>query len=409
MKAIKKYKFYIFFFFFSFVTLLVSFFINEDGHGNGGFGDFRDTWGYVQELQNQFVLNVNPIEWTRHFPVHYLLLSFLANIFNDKEAVRFIYYLLGSTVPFIFYKILKLKNKSCDTRIAILLSSLIFFIPAYRYMSIWANAHITATIFFLISIYFLFKYQDSKTKNLYYLLLHVCFIYLTAYTIQYYAIFGLFFFIFYFKFNFSKENFLLFFFITILAIPGLYFIYKYPAHFNSIQTNFLISNVILSNTAMLSLYLTPIILINLIYNKRIFMGRATIISFFASISLTIFLVLFFDANQWHIGGGIPYALSTIIFNNLIFFYICSFLSTFFLILLAHENLNNFLLVAISVFIFSSSSLYQRYYEPFFYIILFLLFNTKFLTIFKEKITPCIFLLIYYIMYYLGASSEILYF
>ena len=91
IKNIIKNKYYFIYFFLCFSSLLISFFLNEDGHGTGASGDFKDTWNYVLQLKNKSVFEVNPIQWTRHFPLHYYILSLFLNFTDNKEFVRFIF------------------------------------------------------------------------------------------------------------------------------------------------------------------------------------------------------------------------------------------------------------------------------------------------------------------------------
>ena len=275
-------------------------------------------------------------------------------------------------------------------------------------MSIWANAHITASIFFLYSIFYYTKYNLSKNKNIFYLLLHIFYIFLATYTIQYYAIFMLFFFIYYFSFKINKNFFIIICTIIICSLPGIFFINKFPDHLSSIKTNFYLSNVVLSNTSMISIYLIPIIFINYIFNKDNFYNKSLLIAFLISFLITLICAFYFEPNKWITGGGIPFAISKILFDNYILFFFCSFVGSFSLILFSQENFENLFLSFLSIFIFLSDALYQRYYEPLFYITIFLLFNSKFLIIFKKKLIYGILLLVYYLIYYLLASSEILY-
>ena len=62
-------------FIFSFVSLLISFLLNEDGTGGGSRGDFEVTYGFILALQENLLSN--PLEWTLvHTPLHFIILSF---------------------------------------------------------------------------------------------------------------------------------------------------------------------------------------------------------------------------------------------------------------------------------------------------------------------------------------------
>ena len=75
------------------------------------------------------------------------------------------------------------------------------------------------------------------------------------------------------------------------------------------------------------------------------------------------------------------------------------------LLIIQENKFNFLIIFITLFVFFSFQVYQRYYEPMFTVILFLLINTKFVNEFIKNIKPSIYLYIFTIIYYLGSVSD----
>ena len=57
----------------SYVSLIYSFFLNEDGTGVGARGDFEVTYGFILALQENLL--TNPIEWTLvHTPLHFVIL-----------------------------------------------------------------------------------------------------------------------------------------------------------------------------------------------------------------------------------------------------------------------------------------------------------------------------------------------
>ena len=61
-------------FFLSSITLLISFFLNEDGSGHGARGDFEVTYGFILALQENIL--ADPKDWTLvHTPLHFIILS----------------------------------------------------------------------------------------------------------------------------------------------------------------------------------------------------------------------------------------------------------------------------------------------------------------------------------------------
>ena len=130
----------------SFFTLIIGFYLGEDGTGKGLTQDFYSTWEFVEDLKYDFF--ANPSEITLHFPLHYFLLSKLNYLISDLNHLRFFYMIVSSFTPFLLYIALKIKFKNVDKNILLILSSIIFFIPAFRYSAIWANDHITSGLFF---------------------------------------------------------------------------------------------------------------------------------------------------------------------------------------------------------------------------------------------------------------------
>ena len=141
-------------------TLLLSFYFNEDGSHTPLSGDFRDTWPYVLKLKENFLSD--PTGYTVHYPLHYFLLSRLNFIFSEPTSIRFIMLLVSMTVPLFFFYTLKKKYETKDINILFLISVCIFFIPDFRYSSMWANDRITTDIFILVGTYFFINLIKQK-------------------------------------------------------------------------------------------------------------------------------------------------------------------------------------------------------------------------------------------------------
>jgi hypothetical protein len=78
------------------------------------------------------------------------------------------------------------------------------------------------------------------------------------------------------------------------------------------------------------------------------------------------------------------------------------------IYLSIENKSNSIILITLLFMFFSYQVYQRYYDPMFFIIFFLLIKTNLTKIFFKKKIPCYLLLFYFILFYLGTVSKLLY-
>ena len=136
-------------FLFSYISLIISFFFNEDGSGGGAAGDFDITYGFVLSLKENILSN--PKDWTVvHTPLHYIFLSFFTNFIEDTYYLRLFFCSLTFLIPLFFYKTLLLKFRNIDNNAALIISSSIFFLPAFRYTSIWANDLITSIFFYFI-------------------------------------------------------------------------------------------------------------------------------------------------------------------------------------------------------------------------------------------------------------------
>jgi hypothetical protein len=395
-------------FFLSFLTLFLSLYFNEDGYGRGASGDLRDTWGYIENIiKNNFKI-ISPLNWTLHFPLHYYIISFLHYIIGDQTYIRVLFCVISIFVPCLFIIIYKKINNNLSCEFSIILASIIFFIPGFRYTSIWANNNITSTIFFLVSIFFfyLWKTNYKKKNSFYFILFQITFLILACYTRQYYCVFFFYFFYYYFKKINNYNLFVILVFTFFLSIPGFLYVYYYPELFTKLSVSTKFSNSLLGNSSMLSIYFIPILLINFFLNKKIFVLKEVLFVSIFSFLITLILSLNFDDYNW-LGGGIIFFISNNILKNNFLFYCSSALSIAVLLFIAKENIPNLILVMILLFTFSGNAVYQRYFEPLFYIIYFLLVHSKTSLIFKKNINSIYLLFVFYLIYYSCALLSVI--
>jgi len=325
----------------SFFTLLIGFYLSEDGTGNGLSQDFYSTWRFVESLKLNFFSD--PSEITLHFPLHYFLLSLLSYVIEDLEYLRFFFMIISSFVPYLFYKALKIKFYNANDKILILIACTVFFIPAFRYSAIWANDHITSLIFFLSSLVFYLKWETRKKDNNFNINIfcQILFMALAAYSRQYYAIFFLFLFAKYYEYlNF--RNFLICLFISIfLSLPGFYYLSMFPRLFTELKISSNFSVSILANSSMLAVYIFPILFMNFL-KKDFFLSnnkKFLIIIFLLSILITFLLSINFVPSSIY-GYGIIYMLSNLLFNNNLIFLLSSVVSLFFIFFTSKESKYN---------------------------------------------------------------------
>ena len=393
-------------FLFSYFSLFVSFFLNEDGSGGGATGDFDITYGFVLSLKENILSN--PKDWTVvHTPLHYILLSFLTNFIEDTYFLRLFFCSLTFLVPLFFYKTLLLKFKNIDNNVALIISSSIFFLPAFRYTSIWANDLITSIFFFIVSINFFFKWQNNKKTTICVnIFFQLFFLVLATYCRQYFAVFFLYFLFAYYKHLNLRIFYIILFGCFLSSIPVLYYTYLFPALATEQHISIkAIPYFLLGNTSIMSIYLLPIFVYYFFSKPQEMLSKYFFLNLIISITIVLLLNQYFNPNNW-IGGGIIYLLSNNLFGNNYLFFLSSIFTYFGFLLTIREDKCVILIIFITLFVFFSFQVYQRYYEPMFTVILFLLINTKFLNYFIKDMKPSIFLYIFTIIYYLGSIANV---
>ena len=322
-----------------YISLFIGFYYNEDSSGSGGFiADFNNTWGYVLALQNEFF--VLPSEWVLHTPLHFLIISKFYPLLESKYLVRLFYCSLCFVVPLIFYKSLRIKFSTVSKNWLLVFSCSIFLLPAFRSGAIWANDHITASFFFLVSLYYFVLWEKKGDIKLIYL--QSFFLALAVYTRQYYAtIFFYYLFIYYKNLSF-KKFFSISSFIFLLSLPGFFLVYYDPILLTT-TFNYNLSNTILVSASILSFYLLPFYFFKIFKDKRnIFFKKEFYLILIFSFIFSIILFNFFNYN-YKVGGGFFIKLSYLIFNNAYFFLLTSItgISLLLFFLIKTNLLNNF--------------------------------------------------------------------
>ena len=233
------------------MSLMIGLFYGEDSSGSGGsIADFISTWPLVK----------NPLNFDcgceMKFPLHYYIASLIYQISQSEFFLKFTYCIAALTVPILLYKCLEIKYPKLNKDNLFLFSLIILLLPTFRSAAIWPNTHLTAIIFFLISVYFFLKWEIKKDyKNLNReLIFTIIFMSLTVYTRQMYAMIFLYFVLIYFqklKFkDFLKTCFIIFSF----SIPGIIFVFYYPIILTG-TFNSSLYNSLLVNSSIISFYL----------------------------------------------------------------------------------------------------------------------------------------------------------
>ncbi len=145
------------------LSLMISFIFNEDLSTGGSELDFIETFPAVLNYANGELTEFH--HHTRHFPLHYLILSIPQSFFNNVFFTKIFYLIFSILIPIFLYLNLNIIYPS-NKQNNLIISFAILFIPYFRASAIWPNAHLTAIIFLLISNYFFLISKKNKNFSL---------------------------------------------------------------------------------------------------------------------------------------------------------------------------------------------------------------------------------------------------
>ncbi len=385
------------------LSLIIGFICGEDLSTGGSELDFNETFPAVVDFANnkidEFYLH------TRHFPFHYFLLSIPQRFFESILITKIFYLLFSLLIPIFIYLNLNLLFPSNKIN-NLIISFTILFVPYFRASAIWANAHMTAIIFLIVSNYFFLLFQ--KKKDNFYIYLNLFFLSLSTYSIQSYSIFFIYFLVQYFREIKFINFFLILFFCFLLSIPGIYLTLLTPL---GGKLNFTenISYTLLNNLSIIFFFFLFFILnLQNIGRVKKFFYELQVKEIVLILFLYIILILNYEIPQTLIGGGFFYKVSLFVFNTNYFFFLICFLSIFTIYLIFKLEKNLFFLIFLANLTATGYITSQKYFEPL-VIVLILIFCKNFLNtelIFKKKN-----IIIFYIInisYYLVALLNSIY-
>ena len=383
------------------LSLFIGFYFGEDSSGSGGhIADFNNTWQLVLNFQESLFIDFT--KWIAIFPLHYIILSKIQILVQDQYLLRLFHCVISLIIPYLFYVCLKNKFENVDKNLLFLFSLIIFLLPSFRSGAIWANSQITGLIFFLLSLVFFtswIKKKDFNRINLD-LFLQVAFMSLAVYTRQLYAAVFLYFVFLYYK-NLKFKTFLLScIIIFIFALPGIFLVLNFPILLG-LTYDGRFYNSILVNSSIISFYLIPIYFSLFFAKQNSFHLKDKKIIIAASISVFIVLIFSYYFNyDFRLGGGFFLKLSIILFDNFYLFFASSLIGLFLISLLSLENKDNFILLALLILAFSGFYIAQKYFEPIFLLLLFVVLETKishkFFSNFKHTYFYYSYILIYFV-------------
>jgi len=400
------------FFFVLYLSLILSFILSENSTG-GAILDYYNQKNISKQFVYNFfdtLLNYDTFS-SRHSPVLIILLSCLEKINLSDIFIRLIHLHLCLFLPFVFLKILKEKIEFKNFNIAVIvLSTLIFFSPTFRSLSIWPDSRLLGLTIFSISILFYLKFENTKKYK--FAILNVITCALSAYLSPNFSVFSIYFLINFILFYGLRTKLLIIIFINILfSIPAIYYLFILDVNFinksaaigglldknNILFIN--ISNNTLITFTLLFFYIAPFLFTRVVQSPKIMNINNIIISFI------IWLILAINFNyQYNLsGGGIFFKVSYFIFKNNYLFYFISFFSIIFVLPLLKDNKLNILLFLLIILNNPQYTIYHKYFDPFLLITFFSIFKFK-LKLDKFKINKNILFIYFYFLSFLLISN-----
>ena len=388
-----------------FGSLIASIILGENSSGGAEY-DNLITKKYIETFQ----LNLNEgIELFKkdnqgHLPFFYILIANLNNLFGEK-FVNYLYLVISSLIPFVFYNVLKKNFSKKNDNVLFLLSLIIFLSPYFRSSTVWITTDNLALLFFLLSINSFLSTRIDKKNYLKNSFLCFFFLILASYIRQSYALF----FILYFISIQSKlkllENFYILIFNFLLSIPALIWIFI-VFKFEGIQSGYYWTSNIFINilvfTSLFFFYFFPFVLNK--YSLRDFIKKMSDRKFLLMVffSLALSILIFFNIPILSHGGGVFYKISKI--TNLNFITVFSILGFFVLICFNDLVKKNYLIYLILIFSYPFIYVYQKYYDPLIFIVILSLVESKFIKDLIENNKINIYLVLMYFFLFLAGSN-----
>ena len=388
-----------------FGSLIASIILGENSSGGAEY-DNLITKKYIETFQLNLKEGIELFKKDNqgHLPFFYILIANLNNLFGEK-FVNYLYLVISSIIPFVFYNVLKKNFSKKNDNVLFFLSLVIFLSPYFRSSTVWITTDNLALLFFLLSINSFLSTRIDKKNYLKNSFLCFFFLILASYIRQSYALF----FIFYFISIQSKlkllENFYILIFNFLLSIPALIWIFI-VFKFEGIQSGYYWTSNIFINilvfTSLFFFYFFPFVLNK--YSLRDFIKKMSDRKFLLMVffSLALSILIFFNIPILSHGGGVFYKISKI--TNLNFITVFSILGFFVLICFNDLVKKNYLIYLILIFSYPFIYVYQKYYDPLIFIVILSLVESKFIKDLIENNKINIHLVLMYFFLFLAGSN-----
>ena len=367
----------------SFFSLLLGLALGENSSG-GARIDFEYLFPYVEgfslSFKNGMESYISNSGSIIHSPIFYILTGFIYKLINNIIFTKIFYIFLCSFLPLIFFFILRDKFK-INKNILFIFSLIIFLSPYFRSSAIWLLGDNLSLIFVGLSIFYFNKVNESNDNNFKNYFLCLFFLVLCCYIRYYYCLFSLYYLFFSYK-NLKKKYFLLL--VTsllILAFPAIFYFYLIFLNYDfaATVTNYSQFNIYRNSLIILSIllfYLLPFCITQKSLLLEHIKNNKKVIQIFLILYLLIYFIgqfFFTDSiNFSSRGGGVFMKIANL--NNINPLLFLSLISAVSLIVLdfffKEKRFENYSLLIILILTFPIYTIYQKYFDPLFFLFFF---------------------------------------
>ncbi len=395
-------------------SLLIGLALEENSSG-GAKIDFEYLFPFVEGFSLSFKDGLDTYLSNTasiiHSPVFYILISFIYKLIDNILITKVLYIFFCSFLPLIFFFILKDKFK-LNKNILFIFSLIIFLSPYFRTSAIWLLGDNLSLIFFGLSIFYFNKVDELNSDKFKDYFLCIFFLILCCYIRYYYCLFYL-----YFLFSFFqklRKKYILLLLITsmIFSLPAIfYFSYIFLKYdFGITVSNYSQFNVYNNSLVILSIlffYILPFCIIQRdLFLKYIKDNKKLLLIFFTLYSVIYFIDQFFFTDLINFspkGGGVFMKIA--IFNKIDPSLFLSTISFFSLVVLDYffreKRFENYSLLIILIISFPIYTIYQKYFDPLFFLFFFgLIKSSNFKNIFLKNKNFLFPILMYFSFFYL---------
>ena len=366
-----------------FFSLILGLVLNENSSG-GAKIDFNYLFPFIESFSSNFESGLatyiaNPSSII-HSPVFYILIGIFYKITDNITVIKIFYIFLCSFFPFIFFIIIKDKFK-IDKNILFIFSLIIFLSPYFRSSAIWLLGDNLSLIFLGLSIYYFNKIYEFGYNNLRVSFLCIFFLILCCYIRYYYCLFFLYYMYFFYQKLNKKYFFILLFFSFTLSFPAIFYFYYIfsNANFANTVNNYSQINFYSNSLIVLSIllfYITPFCILQSHSFLRYIKDNTKLIFYVFLIFFIPFLIgQFFNNDLTNFslrGGGVFVKLANLFeIENFLLLSVTSFVSLIILdYFFKEKRFQNYSLLIILILSFPIYTIYQKYFDPLFFLFFF---------------------------------------